>query len=68
LAKHFVMVTGEEAGPKSNKMGGIWNVIDGEALTFATLFNSGTLELKDETEILVVGLIMDIEVQTGTEN
>jgi glycosyltransferase involved in cell wall biosynthesis len=55
LAKHFFMVTGEEAGPKSNKMGGIWNVIDGEALTFATLFNSETLELKDETEILVVG-------------
>ncbi len=49
------MVTGEEAGPKSNKMGGIWNVIDGEALTFATLFNYGTLELKDENEILVVG-------------
>ncbi len=62
------MVTGEEAGPKSNKMGGIWNVIDGEALTFATLFNSGTLELKDRMKYLLLGLIMDIEVQTGIEN
>ncbi len=68
MAKHFFMVTGEEAGPKSNKMGGIWNVIDGEALTFATLFNSGTLELKDRMKYLLLGLIMDIEVQTGIEN
>ena len=55
LAKHFFIIAGEEAGPKSNKMGGIWNVIDGEAHALATLFNSDTLESKDEKKILVVG-------------
>jgi glycosyltransferase involved in cell wall biosynthesis len=55
LANHFFIITGEEAGPKSNKMGGIWNVIDGEANTLAALFDSGKLETKDETEILVAG-------------
>ena len=55
LANHFFIIAGEEAGPKSNKMGGIWNVIDGEAHTLATLFNSGKLETKDEIEILVAG-------------
>ena len=55
LAKHFFIIAGEEAGPKSNKMGGIWNVIDGEAHALATLFNSDTLESKDERKILVVG-------------
>jgi glycosyltransferase involved in cell wall biosynthesis len=55
LANHFVIIAGEEAGPKSNKMGGIWNVIDGEATTLATLLDSGKLESKEETEILIVG-------------
>ncbi len=36
-------------------MGGIWNVINEEAHTLAALFNSGTLETKEETQILVVG-------------
>ena len=49
LANHFVIIAGEEAGPKSNKMGGIWNVIDGEATTLATLIDRGKLETKDET-------------------
>jgi glycosyltransferase involved in cell wall biosynthesis len=55
LAKHFFIIAGEEAGPKSNKMGGIWNVIDGEAHTLATILNSETLESQDEKVILVAG-------------
>jgi glycosyltransferase involved in cell wall biosynthesis len=55
LAKHFVIIAGEEAGPKSNKMGGIWNVINEEAHTLAALFDSGELGIKDEKEILVAG-------------
>jgi glycosyltransferase involved in cell wall biosynthesis len=55
LGKHFVIIAGEEAGPKSNKMGGIWNVINEEAHTLAALIDSGKMETKDETEILVVG-------------
>ena len=55
LGKHFVIIAGEEAGPKSNKMGGIWNVIHEEAHTLAALFDSGTLDTKEEKEILVAG-------------
>jgi hypothetical protein len=55
LANHFVIIAGEEAGPNSNKMCGIWNVIDGESTTLATLIDSSKLETKDETEILVAG-------------
>ncbi len=55
MTNHFFIIAGEEAGPKSNKMGGIWNVIDGEAHTLAALFNSGRLEKKEEIEILVAG-------------
>jgi glycosyltransferase involved in cell wall biosynthesis len=55
LANHFFIIAGEEAGPKSNKMGGIWNVIHGEATTLAALFDSDKLETTDETEILVAG-------------
>lgn len=49
------MIAGEEAGPASNKMGGIWNVIDEEAHTLAALFDSGKLKAKESTEILVAG-------------
>ena len=55
MGKHFVIIAGEEAGPKSNKICGIWDVIHEEAHTLAALFDSGRLETKDETEILVVG-------------
>jgi len=55
LGKHFVIIAGEEAGPKSNKMGGIWNVIHEEAQTLAALFDSGKLDTKEDKEILVVG-------------
>jgi glycosyltransferase involved in cell wall biosynthesis len=55
LGKHFVIIAGEEAGPKSNKMGGIWNVIYEEAQTLASLFDSGQLDTKEDKEILVAG-------------
>jgi glycosyltransferase involved in cell wall biosynthesis len=55
LVKHFVIIAGEEAGPKSNKMGGIWNVIHEEAQTLAALFGSGQLDTKEDKEILVAG-------------
>jgi glycosyltransferase involved in cell wall biosynthesis len=55
LEKHFVIIAGEEAGPKSNKMGGIWNVINEEAQTLAALFDSGKLNSKEGKEILVAG-------------
>lgn len=55
MGKHFVIIAGEEAGPKSNKMGGIWNVIHEEAHTLAALLDSGTLDTKEEKEILVAG-------------
>jgi glycosyltransferase involved in cell wall biosynthesis len=55
LGNHFIMIAGEEAGPVSNKMGGIWNVIHEEAHTLAALFDSGKLKAKENTEILVAG-------------
>jgi glycosyltransferase involved in cell wall biosynthesis len=55
LGKHFVIIAGEEAGPKSNKMGGIWNVIHEEAYTLASIFDSGTVKTEEENQILVVG-------------
>lgn len=55
MGKHFVIIAGEEAGPKSNKMGGIWNVIHEEAQTLAALFDSGQLDTKEDKEILVAG-------------
>ncbi len=36
-------------------MGGIWNVIDEEAHTLASLFDSGKIKAKENTEILVAG-------------
>jgi hypothetical protein len=55
LGNHYVIIAGEEAGPKSNKVCGIWDVIHDEAHTLAELFDSGKLETKEETEILVAG-------------
>src|SRR5512133_642240 len=55
LGNHYIMIAGEEAGPTSNKMGGIWNVIHEEAHTLASLFDSGKLKAKENTEILIAG-------------
>ena len=51
----WIILTGEEAGPKSNKMGGIWNVIDAEAVTMANLLDLGEIPEPEKVRILVVG-------------
>src|SRR5665648_357131 len=51
----WIILTGEEAGPKSNKMGGIWNVIDAEAVTMANLLDLGEIPEPENVRILVVG-------------
>lgn len=53
--KKWIVLAGEEAGPKSNKMGGIWNVIDAEAVTLAELIASGKIDAGENTKILVCG-------------
>ncbi len=55
LGNNFVIIAGEEAGPKSNKMGGIWNVINAEAHTLASLFDSGELNEGEIPQILIAG-------------
>jgi len=55
LERKWIILAGEEAGPKSNKMGGIWNVIDAEAMTLASLFDSGAIKEDDNPRILVAG-------------
>ncbi|MDQ1254166.1 MAG: hypothetical protein QG646_3392, partial [Euryarchaeota archaeon] len=55
MVNHFVIIAGEEAGPKSNKMCGIWDVINDEAHTLANLFDSGKLDAREDTEILLAG-------------
>jgi glycosyltransferase involved in cell wall biosynthesis len=51
--KRWVILAGEEAGPPSNKLGGIWEVIDQEAATMARLLDTG--EINDNTSVLVAG-------------
>jgi len=53
MIERWILLAGEEGGPSSNKMGGIWNVIDAEALTLAKLVASGTIERG--LRILVLG-------------
>lgn len=55
LERKWIILAGEEAGPKSNKMGGIWNVIDAEAMTLASLFDSGEIKEDNNPMILVAG-------------
>lgn len=54
MIQRWIVIAGEEAGPASNKMGGIWNVIDAEAVMLAKLAAVGDLEDGD-LKILVVG-------------
>jgi len=42
----FIVITSEEAGPRSNKLGGVWNVVDAEARKMAEIA---------EEEIILVG-------------
>lgn len=53
--KSYIVIAGEEGGPRSNKMGGIWNVIDAEAQTLASLSGSGKFDDCPVPQILVAG-------------
>jgi glycosyltransferase involved in cell wall biosynthesis len=53
--RKWLVIAGEEAGPKSNKMGGIWNVIDAEATTLANLMSSGAIKEEILPGIIVAG-------------
>jgi glycosyltransferase involved in cell wall biosynthesis len=53
MIKRWIILAGEEAGPVSNKMGGIWNVIDAEAKTLAQLASEG--EIDGDLKIIVAG-------------
>jgi glycosyltransferase involved in cell wall biosynthesis len=55
IGQNWIILAGEEAGPSSNKMGGIWNVIDSEAVTMAKLLDSGELPQVNKTRIIVAG-------------
>lgn len=55
LESKCIIIAGEEAGPKSNKMGGIWNVIDAEAKNLANLIAKGIIDEKTAPNIIVAG-------------
>ncbi|VVB72716.1 Glycogen synthase [uncultured archaeon] len=53
MIERWIALAGEEAGPVSNKMGGIWNVIDAEATEMAKLV--ARKKIADDIRILVLG-------------
>jgi len=53
MIERWIILAGEEAGPASNKMGGIWNVIDAEAVTLARLL--AEKDIDSDLHILVAG-------------
>jgi len=53
MIERWIVLAAEEAGPASNKMGGIWNVVDAEAVTLARLVAHGDIE--SGLNILVAG-------------
>ena len=53
MIERWIVLAAEEAGPASNKMGGIWNVVDAEAVTLARLVAKGDIE--SGLHILVLG-------------
>jgi glycosyltransferase involved in cell wall biosynthesis len=53
MIERWIIIAGEEAGPVSNKMGGIWNVIDAEAETLACLARKKKID--ENLKILVAG-------------
>ncbi|WP_440952197.1 glycosyltransferase [Methanococcoides sp. FTZ1] len=55
IERKCIIIAGEEAGPKSNKMGGIWNVIDEEVKTLAEMLEDGTIEEENTPQIFVAG-------------
>lgn len=53
MIERWIALAAEEAGPASNKMGGIWNVVDAEAVMLARLVAKGDIE--SGLSILVLG-------------
>jgi hypothetical protein len=53
MISRWIILAGEEGGPYSNKMGGIWNVIDAESQTLARLIGEGKID--KNLRILVAG-------------
>ncbi len=53
MIERWIVLAAEEAGPVSNKMGGIWNVVDAEATMLARLVAQGDIE--SGLHILVAG-------------
>ena len=53
MIERWIALAGEEGGPVSNKMGGIWDVVDAEAVTLAKLASQGVIERG--LKILVLG-------------
>jgi glycosyltransferase involved in cell wall biosynthesis len=53
LINRWIIIAGEEGGPYSNKMGGIWNVIDAQSQTIARLMAEGKIDKTNH--ILVAG-------------
>jgi len=53
MIERWIVLAGEEGGPVSNKLGGIWNVIDAESQTLAKLISDGTID--KNVRILVLG-------------
>ncbi len=53
MIERWIVLAAEEAGPVSNKMGGIWNVVDAEAVMLARLVARGDVE--GGLHILVAG-------------
>ena len=53
MMERWIVLAAEEGGPASNKMGGIWDVVDAEAVTLARLAARGKIE--SGLHILVAG-------------
>jgi len=53
MIERWILLAGEEAGPPSNKLGGIWNVIDAEAQALASMASEGSIDSR--LKILVLG-------------
>lgn len=53
MIDRWIIIAGEEGGPPSNKLGGIWNVIDAESKTLGKLASDGSID--KNLKILVAG-------------
>lgn len=53
MIQRWIIIAGEEGGPFSNKMGGIWNVIDAESRTLARMIADGKID--KDMRILIAG-------------